>query len=745
MGIIDVIIFVAFIVGVVGLGLWKSKSDLKISEVEASGKDATKDYFLAGGSLPWWVIGFSLIAANISTEQFVGMSGQAADWLGMAIASYEWLAAITLVVVAFVFLPKFLKTGIYTIPEFLEHRFDPVSRTVMAIFSMFILVLVPTASVIYSGATIMEIFFKGQYLFGIQAIPMTITVSSWIIGLLAVSYVFAGGLKACAWADLIQGSALIIGGAVVTYLGITALGSADVATIVASPDVPAMLPEIPGYPIFGYESLLPDSVQSMGGLERMWELNQSKFHMVLPITDTTIPWTALILGLWIPNFFYWGLNQYITQRTLGAKNLNEGQKGIIFAAGMKLVVPFVIVMIGIIAFNLYSHDLAREGRWQSAQTLAKAPALLNTLNPKFSLDYIKANDPDTAIFVKDMDAAIKAGKANEALASNDPAKVINLFKFDKNFMMIHPSDAIKIYNYNRIQTKLSATDSRFSTPAEIEVCWNTAMTKTKTDQMKFATSFADMNNALFSGLSQEYSVSSISGYRFDMTYATVLKRLVKGNVGIAGFVLAAIFGAVVSSLASMLNSASTIFTMDIYYKIAPASKHTALVWVGRIMTVVFVIIACILAPELADPRFSGIFSYIQEFQGFLSPGVLAIFIFGLLIAKTPRAAGLVGLILSPTLYSLFMWGDKALIYLGIKAGVIYDLFYWIAQRSFLDRMSMTFIIILVILAIMTIVKPLKAPVELPVNKSMDMTSKKSTLVAGWVVVIATVILYIVFF
>ena len=144
MGYLDIGVFVAFIAAVITLGLWKSTGE------ETHG-GRRQNYFLAGRRLTWWLVGFSLIAANISTEQFVGMSGQAADWLGMAIASYEWIAAITLVVVAFVFLPTFLRSGIYTIPEFLEYRYNPFARLVMAVVALVTLVGVPTASVIYSG------------------------------------------------------------------------------------------------------------------------------------------------------------------------------------------------------------------------------------------------------------------------------------------------------------------------------------------------------------------------------------------------------------------------------------------------------------------------------------------------------------------------------------------------------------------------------------------------------------------
>ena len=161
MSTLDMILFLVAVIGVIGFGIWQGNKENK-DEAESGG---AAGYFLAGRGLTWWLVGFSLIAANISTEQFVGMSGQAADWLGMAIASYEWMAAITLVVVAFLFLPKLLRCGIYTIPEFLEYRYGVVSRTVMAISTLVILVGVPTASVIYSGAKVVSVFFAGQQIF----------------------------------------------------------------------------------------------------------------------------------------------------------------------------------------------------------------------------------------------------------------------------------------------------------------------------------------------------------------------------------------------------------------------------------------------------------------------------------------------------------------------------------------------------------------------------------------------------
>ena len=213
LSMVEVILFGVVVVGVIALGIWKSR-DPEETEEEKKAKGAS-DYFLAGRGLTWWLVGFSLIAANISTEQFVGMSGKSANWVGMAIAGYEWLAAITLVVVAFCFLPKLLKGGVYTIPEFLEYRYNTLARSLMAIATLLILVGVPTAGVIYAGAKVISVFFTGYSAMGIDF--GNITVGCVIIAFCATVYVFVGGLKACAWTDLFWGAALIVGGGVVAY------------------------------------------------------------------------------------------------------------------------------------------------------------------------------------------------------------------------------------------------------------------------------------------------------------------------------------------------------------------------------------------------------------------------------------------------------------------------------------------------------------------------------------------------
>lgn len=652
MGLADILVFVLFVAAVIAIGLWKSRGE------ETHSEHGAQDYFLAGRGLSWWLIGFSLIAANISTEQFVGMSGQAANWLGMAIASYEWMAAITLVVVAFLFLPKFLKSGIYTIPEFLEYRYNTFARTVMAFSTLIILVGVPTASVIYSGAKVITVNFQGQTILGLDL--GSITVGCWIIGTLAAVYVFAGGLKACAWADLIQGSALIAGGVVIAFLAMRALGSADPTALAATATT----------------AVKPEDLAGVGAFERLRMLNSGpwdvgKLHMVKPDTDPQIPWTALIVGLWIPNFFYWGLNQYITQRTLGSKSLAEGQRGIMFAAFLKLLIPFVVVIPGILAFNLFNNDLRAEG------TRKNGPIL-------------------------------------EAFHKGEQV----VFPFAEDFAKLNPELAAQIYAHN-VQLVGATAETGSDLGAEELARANAEVIRQGTEkQIKAAT--------------------ALVGYDYDAAFPTLIAKLLHPGSGLKGFVLAAIFGAVVSSLASMLNSSSTIFAMDLYRKVKPDASQFQLVTVGRICVVVFVLIAMIIAPMLDDPEFGGIFTFIQEFQGFISPGILAIFLFGVLVHRAPRSCGTVGLILNPVLYGFLKWADRIP---GFgKTQLAADL----AGLAFLNRMAVCFFVVLAVLTVMRLAMPMPKPVELPVNQKINLESKSDVKVWGVLVTLATLALYVIF-
>ena len=644
---LDVCVFIGFVVAVVAVGIGMSRR-----------KTDSEGYFLAGRGLSWWLIGFSLIAANISTEQFVGMSGSAANYLGLAIASYEWMAAITLVVVAFAFLPAFLSAGIYTIPEFLEYRYNRAARSVMSLLMVSVYVAVTFPAVVYSGALMIDVLFHGKAFLGLT---INLTSASWLIGILAAVYVVAGGLKACAWADLLQGSALILGGALVLFLAMNALGEADPATL----------------------GLTADTAPS-GALARFRELNSAKMHMVLPASDKEIPWTALLLGLWIPNFYYWGLNQYITQRTLGSKSLAEGQKGVVFAAAMKLLIPFIIVFPGMIAFNLYRGDMRDEAAKMNQATL-------------------------------------------DAFESGRHLGPMTAYPFDRHFAEQHPDIAQRLLEHNRtLAAQIGKKEREHDAKAPDRPADKTSLAVINDgiiEELEKAAA-AGANNAGAETGARITIAKRLIGYQFDSAFALLIKRLVPQ--GLRGFMLAAILGAVLSSLAAMLNAASTIFTMDLFRQyIKPDASQGLLVGAGRVCVVVFMAIGCIIAPELNNPKFGGIFKYIQEFQGFLSPGVLAVFVFGLSVKRAPRICGIVGLLLTPVLYG------------GLKV--------LLPGLAFLDRMAVVFFAVLAVMGVLTMIRPLEKPITLPRTDKIELTSSRGALAAGIAVVAATLVLYAVFF
>ncbi len=697
---LDVVLFCVAVVGVIGLGIYKSSAPKKDSESEDETKSkSAADYFLAGRGLSWWLVGFSLIAANISTEQFVGMSGQAADWLGLAIAGYEWLAAITLVVVAFFFLPKLLRCGVYTVPEFLEVRFNLGARTIIALSTLLILVGVPTAGVIFAGAKCIAVFFFGAEgvtgldfghigLLGTQ-IDGNILFGCVVIAACAAVYVFIGGLKACAWTDLIWGSALILGGGVVAYFAVTALGNADPTQLIQSASANS--------------GATVEGLQHSGGIGRFLQLNAGdavngmnssggKLHMIRPLADPSIPWTALILGLWIPNFFYWGLNQYIMQRTLASRSVAEGQMGIVFAAFLKLIVPFVVVIPGIMAYNLFRDDL-------KAGADTKNTAEINRITQSE-----EANS--TIYFVTGEFLLQNCESANEG----------------------QPSKAEELINHN-IEVAALPEEKK----AEIENALATLCADVKNEnttlaqRIPLAQKVADLNMEIMEAAdSKNLKVSNkLVGFDYDSAFPTLLRNLMKP--GITWFVLAALFGAVVSSLASMLNSASTIFTMDIYHKLVPAAAPERLVTVGKIGVVVCVLIAMALAPFLNSPVFGGIFNFIQEFQGFISPGVLCVFLFGFFVPKCPRVFGWLGILINAVLYGLLKW-------------VI------LPDWAFLNRMSVCLIVCILTGAILTLINSARGgqAIDVPAKNEVPLEGSGKAKVFGAFVVIATIALYTIF-
>ncbi len=483
---IDYLVFIIYGLLIVTIGLWVSR--------KKKGKERTaQDYFLASKALPWWAIGASLIASNISAEQFIGMSGSGFA-IGLGIAAYEWMAAITLIIVGKYFLPIFLEKKIYTMPQFLEMRYDGRVRTVMASFWLLVYIFVNLTSVLYLGAIALKT---------IMGVPLTYGIIG--LALFAAIYSIYGGLTAVAWTDVVQVVFLIGGGLLTTFLALDAVGEGD-GIIAGFKGLLQQAPEKFDMILEKGKLMIPDG---QGGTKDA--------YLDLPGIG------VLVGGMWIANISYWGFNQYIIQRGLAAKNIREAQRGVIFAGFLKILIPMIVVIPGIAAFVL-------------------------------------TKDTST---------------------------------------VIEPSDK---------------------------------------------------------------------------AYPWLLHQFVP--IGLKGLAFAALAAAVVSSLASMLNSTSTIFTLDIYKKfINKKVTNVQMVTVGRITSFAALVIAVLTAKPLLG-NLDQAFQYIQEFTGFVTPGIVVIFCFGLFWKGMKANAALLVAILTIPLSFIFK-----VVWPGLP---------------FLDRMGVVFLVLALI-------------------------------------------------
>ena len=333
----DYIVFLFYFIIVAGYGYWVYRKK-KLESVSAS-----HDYFLAEGSLTWWAIGASLIASNISAEQFIGMSGSGFK-MGLAIASYEWMSAATLIIVAIFFIPVYLKNKIYTMPQFLHQRYNGTVAMIMAVFWLLLYVVVNLTSILYLGAL------------AINSISgINITLCMYLLAIFAI-IITLGGMKVIGYTDVIQVLVLIIGGLVTTYLALTLVSKE-----------------------FGAEG-------AINGFKILTGKAPDHFNMIFSKENPNyidLPGlTVLVGGMWIANLNYWGCNQYITQRALGA-DLKTARKGLLFAAFLKLLMPVIVVLPGIAAYVLHQQGNFQTEMMQNGELNPDRayPVLLNLLGP----------------------------------------------------------------------------------------------------------------------------------------------------------------------------------------------------------------------------------------------------------------------------------------------------------------------------------------------------------------------------
>ena len=314
----DYVVFIVYFIIVAAYGIWIYRRKKKaITE--------TKDFFLAEGSLTWWAIGASLIASNISAEQFIGMSGDG-FFAGIAVAAYEWIAAIALIIIAIWFIPVYLKNKIYTMPQFLKTRYNESVALIMAIFWLLLYVFVNLTSILYLGAVAINGLVGGEYL---HPIMIALAIFSLVIAL--------GGMKVIGFTDVIQVAVLIIGGLATSYLALTVVAKSFGLGNDALAGFNAMMKDAPEHFRMIFNKPTPQSSQL--------EINK---YLILPGL------AMYAAGQWIVNLNYWGCNQYITQRALGA-NLQTARTGILFAGFLKLLMPIIVMLPGIAAWVLYKH------------------------------------------------------------------------------------------------------------------------------------------------------------------------------------------------------------------------------------------------------------------------------------------------------------------------------------------------------------------------------------------------------
>lgn len=523
---VDLVIVLVYLAVLISLGLFLGRN-------KKGQQKSASDYFLAGNSLTWWAVGASLIAANISAEQFIGMSGTSyAD--GIATAAYELMAAVTLVVIGKFLLPVMLKRKIFTIPQFLRERYTDGVGLAFSILWLFLYVFVNLTSVAWLGALAIEqiLGLQGATLVvGSFSISMRMVIVL-LLFIIAGVYSIYGGLASVAWTDVLQVFFLVGGGLVTAYFALRAVGDGAGA-------------------LAGLNNLFADLTSGE-------HLNDSHLHLVIQESHgasafANVPGIAAVVGgVWLTNLGYWGFNQYIIQKGLAAKSVDEAQKGLVFAGFLKILIPFIVVLPGICAYYI-------------------------SLRPE-----------------------------------------------------------------------------------------------------------------LLSGLQGSINVA-------DDAYPWLVRNFTP--TGVKGLTFAALSAAIISSLASMFNSTSTLFTMDIYKKyINKDASDKKLVSVGRLTSLAALVIAAVAVEPLLG-SLDQAFQYIQEYSGFIYPGIIVVFGLGLLWKRASSRAAVWTAIITIPLGVLFK------IFLG---GVPFQL-----------RAGYIFIILLVFFVLMSLVDKKFVAVELPEQKDRE--------------------------
>ncbi len=597
-------------------------------------------YFLAGRSLGWIVIAGSLLLTNLSTEQLVGLNGSAHQH-GMQVMAWEVWSSIAIVLMAVVFLPRYLRGGVPTVSEFLARRYDRAVGTLVSVLLLLSLLTNLLPFVLYSGAKFMIEAFDLELIVGDRMTALVGTVVA--LGVIGSIYAIFGGLKAVAVSDTLNGIGLLIGGLMIPYLGIKALGTE-----------------------------LGDGTFTSG----LTYLTEHRPQMLSPIgkEDENIPFSTLFTGMLLITTYYWCTNQAIVQRTFGSKSLAEGQKGVLFAAGMKLIGPVYLVLPGIIAFHLFS--VHHEGDQQ----------------------YVVHTQPQRAALLVET-----AGDDGQVIRS-----VLEQSGEGENGQIVELGDTFEALS-GKVGETVETGDKQYAIKQVVKQ--GTIVSRDESGSVVL--------------LTPDEAKDYVPLSKADNGYGRLAKRVVPQ--WLLGFFAAVIFGAILSSFNSGLNSAATLFSVDIYKNVFRRDATEAqMIRAGKIIGVVLAVGAVIVAPLIALAP-GGLFDLMKQLAAFYNIPLLAIVLVGIFSKRVPSVAAFAAVAIGIVFYGYF--------------GMYCDNTIFAQKLHWLHIAAINFVLIVGVMLLIGMIKPRESDYVQPYSEDVDITPWKLAIPTGIVILILIAVMY----
>jgi len=610
--------------------------------------DTSAGYFLGGRTLTSGYIAGSLLLTNLSTEQLVGLNGAAFND-GLCVMAWEVIAGMSLVLMALVFLPRYLKSGIATIPQFLELRYDHHTRTITSLIFIVAYAGILLPIVLYSGATGLNSILDVRTLFGFTNDSAALWFTVWLIGIIGSIYAIFGGLRTVAVSDTLNGIGLLVGGCLITWFAFAEI----------SPDAPMQaLPQL--------MSEHPEKFNSIGG------------------PGQSVPFSTLFTGVLLLNLFYWCTNQQIIQRTFGASSLKEGQQGVLLAGALKVLAPVILVFPGIVAFHLY-------GVWENEESERVAIR-----------DVIREPIAVIGEFTREGDAKeiTLYGEAAAAVLGLDAGK-------------IEPGTGAQLQE-TFAETKRDHEDGSLTVQTVL--------------QRGDLVTFEEEGFAVHRGVLDDDQIRTYIPPRLkDYAYGTLVREVMPPYL--AGFLAAAIIGAILSSFNSALNSTATLFSLGVYKTIFHREgTDRDVINAGKIFGVVIALVAMTVAPLLQGQE--SLFGYLQKMNGLYFIPIFSVVLVGMLTKRVPSFAANLALLLGFAAIAAGYFVPSLAVYVD-----------WMHEFHFLGLVFATLVGVMLLLGF---VAPRSTPWVQEDSGDVDLTPWKWATPVGLLLIVIVLSVYIAF-